>query len=330
VSTEPQRSLFPEEELGETGSVRWVQLYVGCSLTAVRDDTKAKSQLDSWCEAIDEAVASETGGDDLHTWTFKCYIPFAETAPWGEDGLRPEQIYERNSRALWTRCDAMIVVGLHGGSIGVGQELEWAIQQGIPILYLVPPDDHVSRQVEGAKSDADLTIRSFGGTRELKNAVRDWLATRREVIEDGQRVREIHRERVLVLQAAMEARWKMLDADGRAEVCATARLAPARVNRLLLDLDALAAAPLLQLTRLTAVLGVEIGIVRETAVLPSRLSPTQLVALEQAAEENGWGASTVARLAIEAGRILATPAIRRLNLEKMQHWVRFHDQRQDR
>ena len=47
----------------------------------------------------------------------------------------------------------------------MGQELAWALQLRLPVLYLYPKDGQVSRQIEG--SPGDLTVVAFADTSEL-------------------------------------------------------------------------------------------------------------------------------------------------------------------
>jgi hypothetical protein len=313
----------------------WPQVYIACSLTAIADDVEAQQLLKSWCHIVREAINTETAGGDVlgesRAWTVRCDAPIDRSAPWKDADATGEDIYRRNSRALWTDNDAIIVLGFRGGSIGVGQELEWAIQQGIPALYLQPPGNAVSRQVLGAAAEADIAIEAFEEPRELDGIVRRWLSRRRRVIEDGPRLRAMTRERLLLAQAWMVETWRRLDIDERIEVCATARLKPARVNRLLLEPDALAAASTGVLLRLTSALGLEIGaLLSPSTALSRRLSPRQLVALRQAASENRWDGATVVELIIDAERTLAEPGVRRLRFERLQDWVRFHERPRDR
>ena len=73
--------------------------------------------------------------------------PIDYSAPWKQDGLSPDDVYRKNLDAIHA-SDALIAFGENGASAGVGQELEWAIRLGIPILYLTA-DRVVSRQIQG-------------------------------------------------------------------------------------------------------------------------------------------------------------------------------------
>jgi prophage maintenance system killer protein len=306
------------------------QLYVACVLTATAEDKEAMNNLRSWCHNVERAVDEATrGGSDEpgleREWRVECDIPLRRTRPGSPH--TPQQVFERNSRALWSEADAMIAIGYRGGSSGVGQELEWAIRQGIPILYLVPDGDTVSRQVEGARHQADITIEPFDEPEELARIVEGWIVSRRRVIEDGWRRREIHRSRVVAAQAMARAALAQLDHAARFEVCAIAQLKPGRVHRLLTDPDALLAASLGEYLRLTAALGLEIGSPREAPAVPrQRLTPDQMDRLLDAAREQAWGGGVVQELIDRAERELALPGVRRFDFERMQGWVRFHEQ----
>ena len=307
------------------------RLYVACPRTTIANDNDA-SLLRSWCHIINEAVQDATqGSEDLSApreWAVACAIPLQRSLPGSRDEqLLGREVFELNSRELWTKVDAMIAIGYRGGSVGVGQELQWAIQQGIPILYVVPPGSRVSRQVEGATHEADISIEPFQGPEHLARIVDRWLVSRRQAVEDGWRRREIHRARVVAAQAAAYAAWAQLPHAERFAACATAQLKPGRVHRLLTDPDALLAASLNEFLALTAAFGLEIGPLREPSKAQrKRLTPKQTDALLEAARENGWGGGVVIDLIEGAEQALALPGVRRMAFERMQDWVRFHDQ----
>ena len=313
----------------------WPQVYIACSLTAVAADQEARHSLSAWCHIIQESIQTATSGGDItgdaRSWTVRCDVPLDRSSPWKAKDATPEGIYARNSSALWSQSDAMIVIGFRGGSIGVGQELEWAIQQGIPVLYVQPAGQPVSRQLEGAAHQADITIEPFEEPPELTRIIARWLARRRRTIEDGARIRSMNRDRLVVAQTVMRTTWARLDRDARFEACAVAHIRPRQVNRLLLDLDALASASTGQLLKLTSALGLEIGsLLGPAPPVIRRVSHAQLAALQLAAAENAWDGDTVVELIISAERTLAAPGVRRLRFDGLQDWVRFHDRPRDK
>lgn len=307
------------------------RVVVACPANA---DERATSLLESWCHIIAQTVAIATQGSDdpalSREWAATCEISLEARRPDGDDALGRE-VFEQSSRALWSRADALILIDDWGGSVGGGQALAWAIQQGIPILCVVPHGLRVSPQIEGAKHEADISIGPFSKPDELERIVERWLASRRHAIEDGWRRREIHRGRVAAARAAAYAAWAQLDHTARFAAAATAQLKPARVHRLLTDPDALLAASLNEFLRLMSALGLEIGPVRETpAAARKRLTPKQADALLQATRENVWDGRVVIDLIERAEQTLALPGVRRIPFERMQDWVRFHDQIHDR
>lgn len=317
----------------EPGGPEWPRLYVACALTAVADRPDARERLALWTHVIEEAIKEQTAGGDVtgeaRSWCIVLDVPLKRTSPWKNKEATPVEIYEQNSASVWARADAMIVIGAFGGSTGAGQELEWALRQGIPILYVVPPGESASRQVRGAENQGDLTIQEFEEPDELKRAVARWIAKHRSAIEDGARRRAMTRSRFLVAQTVVRYTWARLDIDGRCDFCARTRLRPALINRIVSDLDAFAALSGRQLVEISAGLGIDLGVLlgvpgnHEPA-----LSERSLRALQQAADESSWDGPHVIDLILDAQHVLATPATRRLPLGSMQDWIRFDKRRQ--
>lgn len=305
-------------------------LYVATALSSLNPDQR--STLDGWCTAVDRAIIPLSGDP---AW-LRVHQPFKLSASWLGDGRSPEEIYRKNWRHVCTETDGFILFAQRGGSIGAGQELAWAQKMGIPILVLAhgrdPEDleegeenlanaDTLSRQLLGAASDTDLKIRWFSSTEKLETVVREWVRQRRGAIEDRHRLRRMHRQRAATPLAVFNAAASRFSPDVAREVAALTRLHPRRVEHLLASEDALLAASLDELLRLSTGLGIDLG----EALSPRRrtLQPKQLEALSQAATENEWPPEQIVA-AVERGQfVLASDGVRRLPLSNPEGWLRL-------
>src|SRR5581483_11236107 len=120
-------------------------IYVACPLTCLTDNASRRRHVNSDVTTAKRAIDAVTIGDrlDQQSWPVAVYAPIDHSAPWKTDGLTPQEVYRKNLDAIHA-SDALIAFGEKGASAGVGQELEWAIRLGIPILYLTA-DRSVSR-----------------------------------------------------------------------------------------------------------------------------------------------------------------------------------------
>jgi len=125
------------------------RIYLACPLTCLTENTSRRRQINSDIATAKRAIEAVTVGDRLaeESWPVCVYAPIDYSAPWKQDGLSPDDVYRKNLDAIHA-SDALIAFGENGASAGVGQELEWAIRLGIPILYLTA-DRVVSRQIQG-------------------------------------------------------------------------------------------------------------------------------------------------------------------------------------
>jgi hypothetical protein len=293
-------------------------IYVASALSHLSADER--KLIEAWAREIRHAV-DEATFESERPWITKVHLPTQRSSPSRAPDMTPRQVYELNSETVLADADALIVIGHGGGSFGSGQELDWACQAGIPILYLRHSDEPLSRQVQGLTFEADLDIRTFADGPQA--AVRQWIASRRHAIEHGPSRRRDRALATAALRGALYARWRELGASERLEVCATARIKAARVNRLLREPNLLAAgASLDQVRRLAGALGLEPGAYLAPEALP-QLAPTQLQALEAAAEEYEWTGHETVRIARHAQRELARGTIRRLSFTTTEDWVRF-------
>jgi hypothetical protein len=235
-------------------------LYVASALSSLDDDERA--QLDTWFETIERVAAAQ--GEPL-----RIHVPFRVSAPWGEDAQSPGDIYRRNSGLVWGAADGLIVFGLKGGSLGAGQELAWAQLRGLPLLVLAnggPPgtapasagEDRLSRQVEGAASEADLTVGWFTAVDDLSEIVDSWIRAKRGAFDARVRARREQREPAAAIQAELQRAAAALGPEAAATVEARAGITPGRLKRLLEDVDAVPMLSLDELLRLAPALDVEL------------------------------------------------------------------------
>lgn len=251
-------------------------------------------------------------------------MPFTWSAPWTGDGREPHEIYSSNMGFVRDAA-ALIVVGYRGGSLGAGQEFEWASGLRIPILYLRPKGDPISRQIEGTPADTEFA--EFETIEELKAAVVAFVRSRRSAIEDYPRRL---RDRAMMLAPfanAIEAEWAKLSDKDRERTAANARLHPRRVQELAADPWTLAAGSLNELLALTGALGVDPW--RLLSGGAPELESRQVEALRTAAHEYEWDGVETLELYLDARTELARGGVRRLSLVTVEDWVRFRDARRD-
>jgi hypothetical protein len=294
------------------------QIYAASPLTGLT--AEARQTVLAWCHIVENAVdeATRLAADP---WLVRIHVPARLSAPWTNDGRPEEAVYRLNSMTLWTDTDAVIVVGYRGGSIGAGQELEWACDQGLPILYVTTKSDPISRQLRG--TPADLTIRAFEHPDELRDAVTSFVRRYRRTIEDGPRRRASARLRAASSAARLSRAWNGLGGQSKLEVAALVRLQPVRIDLMLEDPLALLAAPLGRVLALGAALGVALPFGSDG--LPE-LDFAQMRALLTAQLEYEWDDVLTQRLMLTARLELARGGVRRFPLTTLDDWYRFHAQ----
>jgi hypothetical protein len=170
--------------------------------------------------AAKRAIEAVTVGDRVEQdrWPAAVYAPLDHTAPWKKDGLSPEEVYSRNLAEVHT-ADALIVIAEDGGSAGVGQELEWAVRLGLPILYLTA-DSAISRQILGAPGF--IQAQAYGNDAStLESHVKNFLRQWKPLILDGPRRRQSRQLRFLAVAQRLRAAW---------EACANRTLVAAQVR----------------------------------------------------------------------------------------------------
>ncbi|MGH2827081.1 MAG: ImmA/IrrE family metallo-endopeptidase [Actinomycetota bacterium] len=267
MSTQAQLPLEPEKEGPDTP-----QVYVASSLThlnragirLVRDE----------CDIINNAIV-DISRETSDPWQVRVHVPAVWSAPSASDTRGAEEIYRLNSSLVFCDCDALIVHGYEGGSMGAGQEFAWADQLGLPILYLYYKGEPVSRQLAG--TPAFLETCGYDGPVELRDAVRDFIRRWRPVIEDGPRRRRSLARRYEPMRIALRMAWNR-QLTKHQEISALSRLSERRIDELLERPERLAVAPLDRLVGLATAVGLELGHLLLPAALPE-LGTTQVRAL---------------------------------------------------
>jgi hypothetical protein len=317
--------MAPEQlTIGADEAPRWdvPVIYVASALSHLSPSERIL--LRPWCEAASAAVVDATQDDDP-AWSVGTHVPFTWSAPWSGDGREPHEIYSANMRYVRDAA-ALIVVGYRGGSLGAGQEFGWASALRIPILYLRPKGDPISRQIEGTPADTEFA--EFETIEELKAAVVAFVRSRRTAIEDHPRRL---RDRTMVLAPfaeAIEERWGNLSEKDRERTAANARLHPRRVEELVNDPLTLATGALNELLALTGALGVDPW--RLLSGGAPELESRQVEALRTAAHEYDWEEVETLEVYLDARSEMARGGVRRLSLATVEDWVRFRDARRDR
>jgi hypothetical protein len=255
------------------------------------------------------------------------HSPLEHTAPWKRDDLTPEDLYRDDTALLWEEVHALIVLGVGGGSLGVGQELVWAGDQLVPLLYLHSASQDLSRQVLGMALERDLTVKAYKSPDHLGEIVRRWVADRRARIVDGPRRR---RDRALLLEplrTEIALAWDGLSQPAKRKRALEMCLPQVRVERLADSALALAAAPLHEVLTVAGVLGV-VGAARLLGAggLPDLVS-RQRDALASAAIEREWTVPFALELEQVARLELARGGVRRLSFGSIADWVRFAEDR---
>lgn len=296
------------------GKVTEASIYLACPLTGLRDFDRR--QLNSDIQAVKRAIECETLHDRLEpdSWPLSVYAPFDHTAPWKGDELSPAEVYERNLDAVHN-ADALIVLAEKGGSAGVGQEVEWSIRLGLPILFLTAEGD-ISRQIKGAPGF--VSPQSYNkDTATLESHVRNFLQRWKPLILDGPRRRASRHFRYEALTARLRAAWQgCADPTG---VAAQVRVDVQYLELALGDPRYVAMMPMDTLISLARELDVSTTTLHANPrfVLP----PAMVRALMAAAEQHAWSDDLVERLMYEGRAALERVAA--FDLDTKSGWHRL-------
>jgi hypothetical protein len=321
--TAPAEPDGQQEELFELGAELGPDaplLYMAMPLSHLTNK-KDRERVDLLAHTVGRAIAEQTRRPP-EPWPVRIHSPIKLSAPWREDDWTPVDVYELNTGKIWLETDALIMIADAGGSMGMGQELEWGFDLQLPSLYLYPDGDPVSRQINGANSEYDLSVEAYRDSDDLHDRVGRWLASRKAAILDGPRRR---RSRELIFGQAgdsLAAAWALISSAEQEHVVATTRIARGRIKRMLSHPLALAAASFQEVEILRGAL----GIARHgdpQKELPE-LRPAQRAALCNAAEELEWDHETVLDLQRRAQVELGAGGVRRLTLGSIQDWATFY------
>jgi hypothetical protein len=311
-----------QEELFEIGAELGPDsplLYVGMPLSHL-PDKKDRERVELLAFTVDRAIVEEAQGAE-EPWPIRIHSPIKLTAPWKEDDWSDGEIYRINSGKLWAEADAMILIADCGGSLGMGQELEWACDLQIPVLYVHPDEDPVSRQVKGATEEYDIEIVSYTDPADLRDKVGRWLTSRKPAILDGPRRRR-NREFIFSRTAKFfRDAWDALDPSRQEAIAMIARLKVARIERAVHDPQVLTAMSLQEIGALRGALGFPKLVIGPAPAVAAELREEQRAALAAAAREFGWDPEIVLLLQERAREELAQGGVRRLPLASIRDWA---------
>lgn len=308
----PLQMAFPLGDEPQPGPV----VYLACPLTSV--DEATRQLVDSYCTHIC-ATVTETTRDSERPWQVAVHAPVFWSNPARGDVRTPAEVYQLNSDRV-RHCAGMIVLSIHGGSTGIGQELTWALALRLPVLYLHQKNEAASRQIVG--TPGDLTVAEFDDANDLINAVRQFLRSQRRVIEDRDRRAAGEAVKFAGLRAQLVEAWDSRDDARQEQVQAESRVHRRRIAELLESEYALAMASLSELTAFAGALDVPLDALAQSAQFPD-LGERELAALAQVCDEYEWSGSKALELEQAARTELARGGVRRLTLLSPEDWVRF-------
>lgn len=282
------------------------QLYVASPLTGL--SAKRIEGLSHRLGTVKNAILEATVGDRVaeEQWPVQLHIPFEKTRPDSRDGLQPQTIYERNLDALLA-SDGLVVVADPSCGAGVGQEIEWAIRSGIPILYLSP--EAASRQIRGNPHGIESPPCPDAQT--MADHVHTWLRSHRGQIRGGPRRRADRNLTYLGLTTRLAAAWK--GQSGPTEVAAQLNLRAGDVTSLLGSPARVALTPWWTICELATLLGVPLEARRTLSFAESRAWVT-------AAADGAWDQAT-------ADRVRTNALVRETrDLERVDSWTQLHQE----
>jgi len=136
-----------------------MKVYFACSLTGGRQDQPVY-------QAIVEALLAD--GHQVPT------AALAEPEALANESARtPDEVYRRDT-AWIESCDAL-VAEVSAPSHGVGYEVGYALQQGMPVLCCYRQGVKVSKMILG-NPDPHLRVKAYQDAQEAVKAVRGFLA----------------------------------------------------------------------------------------------------------------------------------------------------------
>lgn len=315
---EHQEELFePGQELGDDAPL----VYIATPLSHLEEEDDRR-HVELLAHTVHRGVLDHLR-ESGEPWQVKLHLPIKSSAPWSGDGRDGKGVYELNSAKLAAEADALVMVAFRGGSTGMGQELAWAGGRSIPILYLQHAGATVSRQIEGMRSEYDLTIDEYSKPESIGEVVGHWLVSRRVPINDGPRRRSALALRYAERQRRLAETWQALSLDEQLHVMAVTGLMRGRIERILSDPLMLAAATAREVGDLAGAMGLEAAGELFSRPLPE-LRAQQLRALSVATAEFEWDYEIALDLHTKARVELTRGGIRRLPLASSRDWETFH------
>ncbi|PZS01487.1 MAG: hypothetical protein DLM56_14780 [Pseudonocardiales bacterium] len=257
------------------------RLYLASPLTGLSESRRRELSLR--IRVVKSAVVDVTMTErpDEEQWPVSVYAPWEHTSPWGAAGLSPQTIYDHNLDHLLD-CDGLVIVTDGTCSAGIGQEIEWAVRSGIPILYL--SDTEASRQIRGTPHS--IAERTWTDAETMAAHVRNWLSVERAQLQNGPR-RRVDRDLAYVkVTAQLEVAWK--SAANPTAIAAQLGLHPDAVWSLIKSPARVALTPWWTVCELAAELGVSLEARRALTFLESR-------AWTKAAEDGSWTSKAAER-----------------------------------
>lgn len=273
------------------------RIYLACPLTGLSEH--AKRQIGSDIQSAKHAIEAATVGDriDQDRWPVAVYAPFDHTPPWKEDRLSPAEVYRRNLQQVHS-SDALIVIAEGGGSAGVGQEIEWAVRLGLPVLFLTA-GPAISRQIQGAPGF--ILADSYGNNAStLESKVKNFLRQWKPQILDGPRRRQARHLRFVATTERLRAAWA--SCPNRTSVVAQVRIDVEYLELTLSDPNLLSVMPVETLIALAHELDVDLS--GHSPARAASLPVPALRALLAAAETGGWSDTDVKRLIFHGRAVL--------------------------
>lgn len=304
------------EDLGEETPL----IYVAMPLSQVPEDHRETIELLAY--TVNETIVGQTR-NATEPWPVRVHSPIKHSAPWKKDGRTAEEIYELNSGKIWLEADAVVVIADHGGSLGIGQELTWACSLQLPIVILHRKGTSISRQPRGAAAEYDIDLKEYRDPEHMRDLLDGWLVSHRPQICDGPRRRVGRSGHLTHICTLLAERWERLSPEERLHATMTSRLHALRVERIVSDPLAMAAASVQELIALGCAVGIDILDLHRTAP-PPELAPGQREALAAAAAEFGWSHEETLRLHDAARVEMGRGGVRRLPLASNSDWLEFY------
>jgi hypothetical protein len=219
-----------------------------------------RSLAASWGQAIEEELEALAGPTGLRLFM---------RAP----GLHERDVSERRdlARSGLHRSVLHFVVGIGGGTPGIGIETHGSMCRRRPVIWLLPPGESAPQSIHSAAIEADVEIIEVPSKNDLPGIVRDRvmanLGTMRELLREKDTVPVA----LLELQEEMRKRWMRLDVTP--ENLATLRMGVERVNLLLLNpLVLYNEASVSEMDALASFLGIDIFIARKALMGGTRMA----------------------------------------------------------